>query len=120
MSSRDTAPTMLDRPVQLVPGRAERRRYERKACCALCNKPLSGDRMPWRLEDPRPENWGLMATGQAHPRCAAETYRKLYEGTKEALDKLGAAARKYLTEDRLAEAGLWTPAQGAPPELVRK
>lgn len=100
--------------------RAEDRNAKKKACCALCNKPLTGDRMPWRMPDPRPENWGLMATGHAHPRCAAESYRNAYEAAQEALDRMTAAAKKYLTEDRLTEAGLWTPAQGAAPELVRR
>lgn len=94
--------------------RAKRRQARKKACCAVCNRLLAADRMPWRLPDPRPENWGLMATGEAHPRCAAEAYCKAYEATKEALDRMTAAAKKYLTEDRLAEAGLWTPSQGAP------
>ena len=111
-------PSMPDDPIRLLPGRAERRREQKKACCALCNKPLGSDRMPWRLPDPRPGNWGLMATGHAHPRCAAEAYRRAYEATKEALDRMAAAAKKYMadhnTEGLAAEVGLWTPSQGAP------
>jgi hypothetical protein len=115
-----TAPYQLDRPIRLVPNRADRRRGEKKPCCPLCNKPMSAhDRMPWRQPDSRPENWGLMAAGHAHPRCAAEAWRLAYEASQAALDALTAAAKKYLTKERQTELGLWTPDQGPAPELRR-
>jgi hypothetical protein len=112
--ARPTA-AYADEAHRLLPSRADRRRNTKKACCALCDKPMgTGDRMDWRQPDPRRENWGLMVTTQAHPRCAAKAWQQRCEAAEEALAALKSAASKYLTEDRVQAAGLWTPSQGAP------
>lgn len=104
-------------PSRLVYGgqnRAAKRRSTKTACCALCAKPMSAhDRMSFRLPDPRRENWGVMATGEGHPRCVALAERRRAEAAERALAALTEAAKAHQATDQTAEraqaAGLWLP-----------
>jgi len=101
-------------PTTLIPSRRDRRRAGKASCCVLCDKPMTAhDRMPYRMPDPRPERWGLMTTGEGHPRCVAKAALRRAESAERALAELSEAAkaRKAATETatRQQALGLWTP-----------
>lgn len=106
--------TLTDDPVRTVPGRGERRRAAKASCCALCSRKFNGgDRMKFRLPDPRRENWGLMTTGEGHARCVALAERRRAEAAERALAALSEAAKTQQaaaeTATRQQALGLWTP-----------
>lgn len=104
----------LDRPVQLITSRADRRRRGKDTLCALCTKPMNvHDRMTFKLPDPRRENWGLMATGEGHARCVALAERRRAVAAERALAELSEAVKVQKAEaetaNRQQALGLWTP-----------
>lgn len=101
-------------PVTLIPNRAEQRRSTKKTLCALCVKPMAaGERMAFKLPDPRQENWGLMTTAEGHARCVALAERRRAEAAERALAALSEAAKTQQaateTATRQQAMGLWTP-----------
>lgn len=109
----DTDPA-AEPPARLVYSRRDRRRAGKTSCCVLCDKPMTAhDRMPYRMPDPRRKNWGLMTTGEGHPRCVAKAALRRAEAAERALAELTAAAKAQKaaaeTANRQQAMGLWTP-----------
>lgn len=105
---------VLDQPVTLIPNRVEQRRSTKKGLCALCVKPMAaGERMTFKLPDPRRENWGLMTRGEGHARCVALAERRRAEAAERALATVSEAAKAQQTATETATRqqamGLWTP-----------
>lgn len=105
--------TATEQPALLITSRRDRRRAGKASCCLLCNKPMTADRMAFRLPDPRRQNWGLMTTGEGHPRCVALAERRRAEAAERAYAELSEAVKTQAaateTANRQQAIGLWTP-----------